>query len=190
MTGLDGAGRYIVERLLESQGMDLDKLETIRIPTAVAPKALADGSIDAAELTEPTLSRAMRPGALWLSAQDAVPDFQWGVVTYGKRLLQTDPDAGTRFMVAFRRGIEQFGRGKVPGNMAPLQQATDEDTAVLEKSCWPAFPPDGRINTESVRNYQDWIVHKGRLDRPVPIDSLWDPRFLFASDTALLRKRP
>jgi len=187
--GRDGTSRYLTDRMLAMQGIELDTLDTVKLPTAVIEHSLQTGAVDAADLTEPTLTRASRHGTLWLRSQDATPDFQWATVNFGERLLHKDRETGVRFLVAYRRGIEQFSAGKTAHNLDLLQRATQEDREVLEQSCWPAFRADARVNLESLLGYQQWALKHGYLDRPAAQAQLWDSSFVVASDTAIARHR-
>ena len=183
----DGSSRYLTSRMLATRGIDIDSLETVKLPSAVTENSLLTGAVDASAVTEPFLTRTTRNGALWLRSQDATPDFQWGVLTFGSRLLRNDREAGVRFLVAFRRGIELFNAGKTARNLEVLERATQEDRKILEESCWPAFRADARINLTSVADYQQWAREHGYLDQAATLEQLWDSSFVVASDTALLR---
>jgi len=181
----DGSSRYLVSRMLATQGVDIDSLDTVRLPVAVIEHSLNEGSVDAAGLTEPMVTRSLRTASLWLRSQDATPDFQWGVIAFGERLLRREPALGARFLAAYRRGIIQFGQGKTPENVADLVQATGEERETLMQSCWPEFRADARINLASVLEYQQWALDHNYLDRPAAPAQLWDSSLVAASDSIL-----
>src|SRR5262249_11235196 len=83
----EGGSRYLTSRILATQGLNVDSLETVKLPTAVIVHTLETGAIDAAALTEPAVTRASRIGTVWLKAQDYTPDFQWAAISFGDRLL-------------------------------------------------------------------------------------------------------
>jgi len=184
----DGSSRYLAGRMLATQGVDIDRLETIKLPSPVIENALNDGSVDAADVTEPFVTRTSRRGTLWLRSQDATPDFQWAVISFGDRLLHRDREVGVRFLVAFRRGIAQFLQGKTARNLESLRKATQEEPDILAQSCWPAFRADARINLASVLEYQQWARDHRYLDLSATPDQLWDSSFVAATDTALARR--
>ena len=107
----DGVTRFIVSRMLEPHHIALSAIETIRLPEAVLVSSLERGAIDAVAVSEPGLTRVSKVGTMWIKAQDVVPDFQWGVIAFGERLLGKDRETGVRFMRAYERGVEQF-RGR------------------------------------------------------------------------------
>jgi len=53
----DGSTRYLAGRLLATRGIDIDTLDTIKLPPAVIEHSLANGSVDAASLSEPLVTR-------------------------------------------------------------------------------------------------------------------------------------
>ena len=183
----DGATRYLAARMLATRGIDIDTLDTIRLPDNVLMQSLADGSVDAASLSEPLVTRIGRKGTIWLRSQDASPGFQWSAISFGKRLLHEHPEIGVRFLTAYRRGVALFQKGRTPENLERLERVLQEDRKILEESCWPTFRLDARPNMASVMDYQEWARKKGWLDQTVPLSQMWDSSFIVASDTALLR---
>lgn len=183
----DGSTRYLAGRMLATRGIDIDTLDTIRLPSEVIGHSFANGSLDAAALVEPLLTRIGRKGTIWLRSEDANAGFQWSVVSFGKRLLHDDPEAGVRFLTAFRRGVALIREGKTPENLERLERILKEDRSVLEESCWPAFRADARPNMASVLAYQQWAREHGFLDQIATVAQLFDSSFVVASDSALRR---
>ena len=183
----DGSTRYLAGRMLATRGIDIDTLDTIRLPSNVLEHSMADGSVDAASMSEPLVTRIGRKGTVWLRSQDATPGFQWSVISFGKRLLHEDRETGIRFLTAYRRGILLFQEGRTPRNLDLLERTTQQDRKILEESCWPEYRPDARANMASVMAYQEWARSKGWLDQVATPHQLWDSTFLVASDTALRR---
>ena len=185
----DGGSRYLTERMLATQGIALDTLDVVNLPPPVIEHSLETKSIDVAAVTEPVLTRVARRSTVWLRAQDATPDYQWGAISFGERLLQREPETGRRFLVAYRRGIELFNEGKTPRNLELLQRATQEDRAILEGACWPAFRADARVNLRSVQEYLKWAFDRKLLDQIATPQQLWDSSYVVGSDSGLARYR-
>ena len=177
----DGATRYVVSRMLEPRGVDLKTIETIRLPEAVMTMSLQRGSIDAVAVTEPALTRTAKVGKVWIRAQDVVPDFQWGVIAFGERLLFRDRDAGIRFVRAYNRGVERYHQGKTPRNVAILAHATGESEEVTREACWPTFPTGSSVDWESIASFQRWANAEGLMEHTVSRDQAWDSTFVTAS---------
>lgn len=180
---LDGTTRYIVHRMLEQHHIDLKSLETVRLQDAVVGNSLANGAIDAAAVSEPSLTRTAALGTRWLSGQLAAPDFQWGVLAFSDRLLTRDHDAGVRFLRAFRRGIVQYDQGKTPRNLAIITKHTEESPDIISNSCWPSYRESARINWASIDDFQAWARTQGLMERTVTQAQAWDSSFVVASDS-------
>jgi hypothetical protein len=119
---------------------------------------------------------------MWLSAQDYLPDHQFSFIMFGRYLLETNRDAGIRFLAAFRRGVAQFSQGKTERNLEILTRETGEERSILEEACWPVMRPSGRIGLPSLLAYQQWAREHGYIDVEATPEQLWDSSFVVASD--------
>ncbi|HEU4721822.1 MAG TPA: ABC transporter substrate-binding protein [Gemmatimonadaceae bacterium] len=177
----DGATRYVVSRMLAPHGVDLDAIETIRLPEAVMVMSLERGSIDAVAVSEPALTRTAKVGTLWIRAQDAVPNFQWGVIAFGERLLYREPDVGVRFIRAYNRGVERYREGKTDRNVAIIAAATGETEAITREACWPTFRSGSGIDWESIAQFQRWANSEGLMEHTLSRERVWDSTFVTSS---------
>jgi NitT/TauT family transport system substrate-binding protein len=180
-TSQDGATRYVVSRMLAPHGIDVQSIETVRIPEAVMVASLQNGSIDAVAVSEPALTRTSKAGRLWIRAQDAVPDFQWGVLVFGERLLTKDRDAGLRFVRAYERGVTQYRQGKTARNVAIIAKATGESEAITREACWPTFRAGSPIEWQSIDQFQRWANTEHLMERTLARDQVLDSAFVSAS---------
>jgi NitT/TauT family transport system substrate-binding protein len=178
----EGANSYLADRMLASRGVDVGSLELVTIPAEAMPGALADSVLDASASAEPFLSRAARAGSLWIRAQDVAPDYQWGVLTFGARLLIEEPELGQRFLAAYRRGAAQANLGKTPHNLEVLSRATGMTLDELRDTCWPTYREDGRIRLQDILDYQRWARAHELLDTVATPEQLYDSSFAVASD--------
>lgn len=177
----DGMSRYMVSRMLAKHNVNLNAIETNRLPESMLAMSLQSGAIDAVASSEPTLSRMVKIGKLWLSAQDALPDFQWGVLAFGERLLFRERDTGIRFLRGYNRGVARFREGKTERNVAIIAEASGESPEIIREACWPTFRLDSRINWESIAEFQAWANVEGLMERTVSRDQVWDSTFVTAS---------
>ncbi len=185
----EGASSYLAGLLLASRGVDIERLKLLTIPAEAVPEALADSVLDASSSAEPYLTRAAQAGSLWIRAQDVVPDYQWGVLSYGARLLTERRDLGVRFLAAYRRGAAQANLGKTPHNLEVLSRATGMTLDELRAACWPTFRADGRIRLQDILDYQSWAHAQLLLDTLAAPGQLYDSSFAVASDSLLRRTR-
>jgi len=176
----DGVTRYVVSRMLQTRGMTLQGVETIRLPEPVMVSALESGAIDAGAASEPTLSRLVAVGNLWISGQDAVPDFQWGVIMFGERLLVRERDTGMRFIRAYQRGVAEYRLGKTDRNVAIIAEGTGESLERTRAACWLEFNADSHIDWGSVEGFQAWANAERFMERVVSREQAVDPGFVAA----------
>lgn len=169
----DGISRYLTTRMLALHGLSLNAFETVRLPEGTEIPAMASGAIDAVAGTEPSLTLLGRSGRLWLSAQDAVPGFQWGVIGLGERLLVREPELGVRFLRAYLRGVARLRDGKTRRNVAIIAEATGIPADLVQQACWPVFTAGADVNWGSVEAFQAWAVEglmEGTVSRAEAID--------------------
>jgi NitT/TauT family transport system substrate-binding protein len=177
----DGMSRYMVSRMLAKHNVDLSAIETNRLPESMLAGSLESGALDAVATSEPTLLRMVKIGKLWLSAQETLPDFEWGVLAFSERLAFRERDTGIRFIRGYNRGVAQFAKGKTARNVAITSEATGETPEITREACWPSFRADSRINWESIAEFQAWANVEGLMERTVSRDQVWDSTFVTAS---------
>ena len=171
---------YWVQKVLATAGLNLDDVRTGDIPDPVMLSAFEKGAIDLGTPAEPWGTRIVNAGhaVLWMPMSKVVPDFQFGVVLFGPNLLDKNPEAGKRFMIAYLKGVEQYRKGKTERNLEILMAHTGLDRELLKQACWPPFRAGGCINSESVLDFQAWAREKGYLEKSVTQEQFWDARFV------------
>jgi NitT/TauT family transport system substrate-binding protein len=178
---------YYLDTLLSAVGLALDDIEIADVPVPARPEALEKGSVDGVIVSEPWVTRISQggQGVIWMPAQQVIPDSQVGAIFYGPTLLDKNPDAGKRFMIAYLKAIQQYNRGKTERNLEILAKYTKLDQELLNQACWPTLHSDGRVNVQSVLDFQAWAVKRDLLDNPVTEDQFWDPSFIEYSNQVL-----
>jgi NitT/TauT family transport system substrate-binding protein len=171
---------YYMSKILGQTGLTTKDIEVINIPNPARLEAIGDGSLDLAVTGEPWVTRILRTGSaeVWMPAEQVIPDFQFGFIVFGPNLLEKNPDAGRRFIVAYLKAVRQYNQGKTERNLEILAKHTGLDRELLTQACWSSFRDDGQINVQSVLDFQAWAVEKGYLDSPVTADQFWDPSFV------------
>jgi NitT/TauT family transport system substrate-binding protein len=180
-TSQDGSTRYVVSRMLARRGVTLDRIETVRVQDVVLAMSLENGSLDAAAVTEPALTRVARIGTLWMSAQDELPGYQWSVLAFSERLFARERDTGLRFLRAYHRGVAQYRQGKTDRNVAILAEGTGETPEHTREACWPTFAADSRVNWSSIDDFQQWARSEGFMERTVSREQAYDSTLVAAS---------
>jgi NitT/TauT family transport system substrate-binding protein len=171
---------YFLDKLLNRAGLSLDDIDIENIPHPARPEALERGAVDLVTSSEPWTTRLLqeKQAILWVPYQEVIPDFQHSIIVYGPNLLVKNPEAGNRFMVAYLKAVRQYNEGKTPRNIEILAKHTGLDEELLTDCCWPAIRADGRINCESVLDFQRWAIERGLLDDLVTKEQFWDPHFV------------
>jgi len=181
------SSEYYVEKLLKTAGLTLDDVRLKNIPFPVRLKALETGAVDVINTGEPWITRSLRTGnaALWVSANEIIPEFQYAVIFYGPSLLNENPDAGRRFMTAYLKAARQYNEGKTDRNVEIVAKHTGLDRELVREACWSSIRKDGRVNVNSVIEFQEWCVEKGWLDSVIPEDRFLDRSFVEYANEAL-----
>jgi NitT/TauT family transport system substrate-binding protein len=171
---------YMLETFVASKGLRLSDLELSKMLEATAAETLMRGSLDFLHLGEPFLTRVVRSGraVVWKSVVEILPGGQLAAIFYGPNLLTKNRDAGRRFMVAYLQGVRQYNRGKTPRNVEIISRESGLDADLVREACWQPIREDGKINVESVLDFQRWAVRRGLLDAPLPPEKFWDPSFV------------
>jgi NitT/TauT family transport system substrate-binding protein len=176
---------YVITSMLALAGLSIDSLEARAVPHAAEMDALARGSLDIALAGEPWITRNISRGSaeIWLRAEHALPNHQFGFVFYGPGVLARNREAGRRFMLAYRDAVRLYLQGKTDRNVAIISAAIGDTPEVIRSACWPAMRLDGRIDTASLRAFQDWAVRRGYLDSGIAVSQLWDSSFVAYADS-------
>ena len=171
---------YFLDKILSRASLKPDEVVKFNVPPPAQMEAFAKGRLDFAVTSEPWVTRYKRSGhaVLWTRVQEVIPDFNYAFIRFGPSLLKKNPDSGRRFMVAYLKGVRQYNQGKTGRNLAIMSKHTRLDKSLLSEACWPQVSSDGRINPQSVLDFQDWAMAKGYLDSKMPIEKMWDPRFV------------
>ena len=173
-------GGYFLYKVLSTAGLTFDDIQPQDLTPPAQLEALTTGAIDLGNLAEPWVSRALKTGkaSVWQPIQQVAPDFQLSMIVYGPSLLDDNPDAGKRFMVAYLKAVRQYNQGKTERNLEILAEHTGLDKVVLEKACWPALNDDGHIVPESLMDFQEWAMQEGYIDSVVTQEQFWDGSFI------------
>lgn len=181
---------YLIEKAFESVGLSLDSLDTKIIPPLPEAEALGKGTLDAAFVGEPWVTRVVAggKGEVWIRLERVLPNAQSGYVFFGPSLLKNDPDAGRHFLIAYRRGVAKLREGKTPENVAILAKETGDTPELVRQQCWPTLRADGRVDLASTQEYQLWLQRKGLVPQLATPDQMLDSTFLVYADSVLKQR--
>ena len=185
-------GQFFYEILLARDGLTPDDIELVDIAnSATRIELLKKGSLDVSFLGEPQLTMAIESSSavLWMPVYNAAPNCQMTYMSFGSRLLEKDPELGKKFLLGYLRGLEQYRRGKTPRNVEILAKTTGLDPEFLKRACWSPAEKDGKIMLDFIKQVGAWCVRRGFADEDVPLEKLWDGRFLDYAHGVLQKER-
>ncbi len=178
---------FMLEGLLRDSGLTLDDLTIEDVAPPALVEAVQNQAVDLISVGEPWVTRLLDTGnvAVWQSGTAIAPQLQFGLILFGKQLIEGDPAVGTRFMAAYLKGVRQYNEGQTARNVAIMAQYTNLDPDLLQRACWPTMAVDGLVNMDSVLAFQEWAIGKGLVDHPVSAEQIWDGSFIAAATQRL-----
>ena len=183
---------FLFEKYLASKGLKMSDFDIEDLPVNALPGAFEKGTVAIAHITEPWVSRILREGRARLLVTDAslAPKSHFSGLCFGPSILEKNPEAGERFMVAYLRGIRQYNKGKTARNIEIIARHTGLDTQSVADSAWAVMRNDGSMDLSGFIEFQEWARKKGYLDAVVPVEKLWDSRFVDKANRVLAGRNP
>jgi NitT/TauT family transport system substrate-binding protein len=158
-------------------------LKDVQIATETSSSALAafeNHALEASTMGPPELQRGVSLGYTVIldSLNRIMPGFQSGFVVYGPNLLEKNPEAGKKFMVAYLQGVQLYNMGKTARNMEVIGKYLAMDQAALNEAYWTPIYADGRIITADVLEWQNFYKENNLVDKAVGIGDMTNTTFL------------
>lgn len=173
-------GVFALDTQLATVGLSLSdvKLESLGFPEAMA--ALLGGRVDC--IVSPGLLDRYYPVAARLvrgpGLGQFLPDFQISYILFGRRLLDSDPQLGGRFLAAYYRGVRDFLQGSSPRFLEEYALSNNLDPKIVFEACRETFTPDGTLNLDSIQRYTDWLMKMKHTSGDLDAGQAVDTRFL------------
>jgi NitT/TauT family transport system substrate-binding protein len=184
-----GAATATLDRALKQVGLKFSDFDIAYMGHPQLATAIDNGAIDAAFITEPNATHAVRLGkAVRFARGDEVyPDQQLAVVLYSGKFAKDQPEIARKFMVAYLRAARAYNDalkdGKFAGPAADeiiklLTQATPVKDASIYREIVPSgCHPDGKLNVESMQSDLDTFKEQGLVKGNVTAAQLVDASF-------------
>lgn len=86
--------------------------------------------------------------------------------------------------------MRRYNEGKTGRNVAVMAEHTGFEEDFLRQICWTSLREDGMINLQSVLDFQSWTAQRGHTKGTVPVDRIWDPRFVEHANGILRAGKP
>ncbi|QRG07028.1 ABC transporter substrate-binding protein [Xanthobacter dioxanivorans] len=187
--GVTAVGVYTHQaavRILKSAGLTEKDVRLVNMPYPDMVAALANGAIDAANMTEPFVTQAREMGVarLLLNHTEAFPNLQLGVTIYGPRLATRDRDLGERFMRGLVKSM-QYMRGVLTDPARTVEVAAImqkslpvKDPKMYERMSWQLTTDGQKVNLPSLQEQLDFYAAQKLIPKMPNLAAVTDTSFL------------
>lgn len=187
-----GIAEYLIAKTLEIGGLTLEDVELVVLPIPETKVALENGAIDAVPVAYPLAGQFLQEqiASPIISPDEMEGTFQFGGLFYGQRFLDpANREVAVRFLAAYlkaEREIYQNPQIEDDEIAEIIHQYTNIPPLAIQNSPLPQ-PVDGRIETELLREIQDFFIERGYTEftEPVPAEAMIDTSYLEAARTEL-----
>ncbi|MDF2117299.1 ABC transporter substrate-binding protein [Roseiarcaceae bacterium H3SJ34-1] len=187
-----GAATALLDRGLKKAGLTFKDMEIAYMGHPQLALAIDSAAIDAAFITEPNATNAVRLGrsVKVMRGDEVYPDQQLAVVLYAGRFAKQTATA-RKFMVAYLRGVRLYNDALSHGRMAGpranevisiLAASADVHVPEVYREIVPAgCNPDGKMNVASMQADLDMLRDQGLVTEDVKASQLVDASFAEAA---------
>jgi NitT/TauT family transport system substrate-binding protein len=172
-------------RALQTGGLALDdvQLENVTFPEQLA--ALSNGAIDAALALEPLVTFGQHRGVLepLLDMGYAMPNYPVSMLFYAADFIQSQPEAGRRFLVAYLQALRYLEDATVKrknwDDVVQLFIANTpvKDAAIYDRMADSYGETNGNIGVEALEADQEFYLQHGMQRERINMRELVDKRF-------------
>ena len=187
-----GSGDALLNAALSKAGLGFDDVDRVYMSFPQLAVAFRNKGIDAALLTEPNASEAVRSGdaVRFRRGDEIYPNQQLAVILYGPSLAK-NRDLGQRFMNAYVRAVRLYNDALADGHLAGkagdyvlemlVRHTNVKDRALLAEMVPQGANPDGAVNAASLRDDYRFYKAQGMIPKDIDPDTLVDNGFAAAA---------
>jgi len=180
VSAVGGSAHFLVMEILKRHGLDATREVTVLGigTTATRYAALANGTIDATNLTPPFNFRAQEAGFHELVAyvkQDYLVEPQ-GAIVVREGLFQSDPGLMEKFIRGTLKGLLHIreDRSSTIPILAKLMKISQDVAARIYDLVLPGLTTDGTINQELQKEVLQFVVKTQGHKQPPATDRIFD----------------
>jgi NitT/TauT family transport system substrate-binding protein len=158
---------YVTERLLESEGLTRDEINTIAVPKISDRMALlASGELMAGVLPDPLGALAVQQGAVIVLDDSKHPEYGFSVISFRKDVINANPKAIKGFLAAIDEAIKRLNSDATKyTNVLSDQKLVPPPLLATYKT--PPFPSAGVPTEAEWNDVLIWAKEKGMLTTDV-----------------------
>lgn len=182
--GAGSVSTYEVGKMLETAGLAITDVDVKVFPFTQMPVAFANKAIDAGIVIPPFASQFLEQGhAVGFAEPDLLvkpSPMTIAVVMVNTDWAKKNTALLRNFYTAYLRGVRDYCDAyhgapvKEEIIAALIRHGSERRPELLHKYSWPARSPNGRINTASMLDMQDWFVKNGYARAKFPAERLVD----------------
>lgn len=171
--------------LLEQAKLTIKDVDMVPLTWADMLAAYSNKSIDAAIISEPTLTKAVEDGLAvrFKPLSDFHPSPQWGLLIYSPK-FSANLNAANGFMLAYLKALRDYNdafvknKGKKEIVDILAKSTAVKDVALYDKMAMPGLNPDGYVDKKGLAwGIQFWLS-TGDMKETIDIDKVVDNRFV------------
>jgi NitT/TauT family transport system substrate-binding protein len=185
LTGI--SPEYHLGQIAAKGGVAFSDIQTSLVPFPDMPAALQNGSVDAAMIIEPFLTKVVSSGIAVkeISSDEVDPDGENAVVLFGPD-MEKRADVARKFMVAYLKGVRVYNDAFVKRDAAARREVVDiltketsvKDAGLYDQMVMPFLNPNGTVNVASMKSQQDWYAARGEVQRKVNVDQVVEDSYV------------
>jgi NitT/TauT family transport system substrate-binding protein len=185
--GAGSVSTYEVGKMLETVGVSIADVDVKIIPFTQMPVAFANKAIDAGIVIPPFVSQFLDQGhAIGFAEPDVLvkpSPMTIAVIMVNTDWAKKNSQLLRNYYTAYLRGVRDYCNAyhgapiKDEIIAALIRHGSERRPELLHKYPWPARSPDGRINTASMLDMQDWFIKNGFARAKFPAERLVDTSY-------------
>jgi NitT/TauT family transport system substrate-binding protein len=165
VNGIGAAIEYWVDQALAEEGLSIEDVELTAMRFPDMPAALANGSLDAAVITEPLVTINEDQGLVKVLAEDFINGFTATYVLTNAPWLEANPEAARGFMRAYLRACRDLQGDYMNEEIARIiEEYTQVPAAVVMRSPLAGYDPDGEVPLDDLETLQAFFMQRGSLE--------------------------